>query len=119
MKKLIYFISLAALILSCQKEEENKTSSTTWLKVMDCGDDFFARDILELRDGSVLIGAVPELKLNFNESTNPSSLKASQLAKYSEKGQLEWQISLPETVHVLWHTLELNNGNIAMLLGTI
>tara|TARA_R110000868_G_scaffold141490_2_gene358069 strand:- start:605 stop:1909 length:1305 start_codon:yes stop_codon:yes gene_type:complete len=115
MKKLIYFISLAALILSCQKEEENKSSSATWLKVMDCGDDFFARDILELRDGSVLMGAVPELKLNFNESTNPSSLKASQLAKYSDKGQLEWQISLPETVHVLWHTLELNNGNIAIL----
>jgi len=104
------------VLVACKKEEiQSNTSSLPLLKVMQVDEPFYARDVLELNDSSIIIGAVAPINGKFDEYNNPSSDSPSLLTKYAANGNLLWQLELPEPVHVLWQSIELENGNIAVV----
>lgn len=104
------------LLFGCAKKSAlNEVSSKSLLKAMQVSEPFFARGTLELKDGSIILGAVAPIAGDFDEFNNLSSLSPSLLAKYTADGKLIWQTELPEVVHVLWETMELRNGNIAVV----
>jgi hypothetical protein len=104
------------LLFGCAKKSAlNDVSSQSLLKVMQVSEPFFARGALELKDGSLILGAVAPIAGDFDEFNNISSLAPSLLVKYTAEGKLLWQTVLPEVVHVLWETMELRNGNIAVV----
>ena len=97
---------LILMLIGCEKEHEpSHTPSDSLLKIMQVDEPFYARDVLELNDGSVLIGAVAPINGKFDEFNNPSSNSPSLLVKYAANGNLIWQLELPEIVHVLWQTI--------------
>jgi hypothetical protein len=111
----LYMIVLTFILHSaCKKEVLNDNlSSSSLLKVMQATKPYFARSVLELKDGSVILGAVAPIDGEFDERNNLSSDYPSQLIKYNSNGDLIWQLELPEITHVLWQVIELSTGNIA------
>jgi hypothetical protein len=90
------------LLFGCAKKSAlNDVSSQSLLKVMQVSEPFFARGALELKDGSLILGAVAPIAGDFDEFNNISSLAPSLLVKYTAEGKLLWQTVLPEVVHVL------------------
>jgi len=106
MKAILLYISLGLLLLltACEKESiESTISNKSLLQLMQVDGEYFARDVLEFPDGSLILSAI-------SENTAPAVL-----AYYTNYGNILWQIELPETTHSLWHTILLANGNIAVV----
>jgi hypothetical protein len=111
----IYIIAFSLLMtFACKKEVmTDSLSSNSFLKVVQTSKPYFARNVLELKDGSLILSAVAPIDGEFDEENNLSSDYPSLLVKYHASGDLIWQIELPEVTHVLWQIIELSNGNIA------
>ena len=110
----IILISLLGLV-ACKKERlTSSQQEASFLKVMNLNDNYGARDVIELPDGSVLFTGVA---LFDNQSLffTPSTQQPSIMAKYTANGILQWQIELPEAVQLMWHCILLTNGNIVVV----
>lgn len=117
MRDIYSYIVLLSIVLitACTKEvEESTEAGATFIKVVQVDETYYARDVLQLSSGAIVVGAVAPIIGTFSEQLNPSSESPSILVKYSESGELLWQLTLPESVHVLWQAIELEDGNIAV-----
>ena len=97
--------------LGCSKESSDEMRSTS-IKVLDTETDYLARSIVNLPDGSVIMGSVA---LEDENGGAAYGSKPSIIAKYNPQGNLEWVIDLPQEVYVLWKCIALDNGNILAL----
>lgn len=115
MRILNLHIGLLLLLFLCNCSKGNdESTSESFFKVVETNGDYFARNLLEFNDGSILIGAVASIGNEFDEGNNPTSEQPSILVKYDANGDVIWRRETPEVVHTLWSTVKLKNGNIAL-----
>jgi hypothetical protein len=105
MKSFLSFIllGLLPLVSSCTKEnfENSKAANNSLVKLLQLEGSYFSRSIAELEDGSMVISSV-------SATTGPA-----YISRYALNGDFLWQIDLPNVIQKLWHTVLLNDGNIA------
>ncbi len=102
---------LASLLMACEKPEVNNPSRA-FLKYIPVSELYLARGAVAMPDGSTIVGSV-----GFENASNPSAygILPALLTKLDERGEIIWQVELPQVVHELWECQLLRNGNLLVI----